>query len=74
MPTEQLYLQRILAMDADNSWDGVLERLKLQSAWLTIELCYSFLRCKMWFVSVLYRVWTQQDLEWTAPHPQIQIR
>lgn len=47
MPTEQLDLQRILAMDADNSWDGVLERLKPQPAWLTIELCYSFLQCKI---------------------------
>jgi len=36
-----------IAMDADNSWDGVSERLKLQLAWMTIALCYSFLQCKI---------------------------
>lgn len=46
MPTEQLDLQCMLAMDAGSRWDGVSERLKLQPAWLTIELCFSFLQCK----------------------------
>lgn len=61
MPTEQFDVQRILVMDADNRWDGVLERLKLQLAWLTIELCYSFFSVKF-SLKVSYRIWAQQDV------------
>lgn len=46
MSTEQLGLQCILAMDPNNSWDGVVERPEGQLAWLTIELCSSFLAVK----------------------------
>lgn len=53
MSTEQLDLQHILAMDPNNSWDGVLERLELQLVWLIIEICYSFIQCKISFESVL---------------------
>lgn len=61
MPTEQLDVQRILVMDADNRWDGVSERLKLRLAGLTIELCYSFFSVKF-SLKVSYRIWTQQDV------------
>lgn len=40
--TEQLDLQHILAVDPNNSGDGVLERLELQLVWLANEVCYRF--------------------------------
>lgn len=46
MSIEQLDLQCILAVDPNNSWDYVLERLELHLAWLSIGLCYSFLQNK----------------------------
>lgn len=47
MSTEQLGLQCILAVDPNNSWDSVVERLEGQLAWQIIELCSSFPQCNI---------------------------
>ena len=69
MPTDNLIYN--IAMDADDIWDGVLERLKLQPAWLTIELCYSFLQCK--FTLKVYYIGSGQNGTFNAHHTHTHV-
>lgn len=52
-----------LAVDHNNSWDDVLERLELHLAWLTIGLFIVFFRVKF-SLKVSYIGSAQQDLFW----------